>query len=182
MWFRANFEQQESCARCFGQGLSFIKSHQFKLTGQLHTRFLTGFSFLTIQAIWRKNTVAQCDLRPISSNSTVPQAAFYKFYLIRQIKVSWILLSIDTTLGRFSVARPLSHKLQVKQREYFVRLFNKRRQFRLTGPMRTEFLTGFCFLTIRFNLKQNDSCAVWLGANFEQQHGCARHFWQVLAF
>ena len=57
--------------------------------------------------ICRKTTVAQCDLRPISGNSTVAHAAFYKFYLKQQIKVSWILLFIYTNLGRFSVARRL---------------------------------------------------------------------------
>ena len=45
-----------------------------------------------------------------------------------------------------------------------------------------QFLTGFSYLTIRANLKQNDSCAVGLGNNFEQQHGCAQCFEQVLAF
>ena len=43
------------------------------------------------------------------------------------------------------------------------------------------FLTGFSFLTIRAHLKQNDSCAVGLGNNFEEQHGRALCFGQVLA-
>ena len=37
-----------------------------------------------------------------------------------------------------------------------------------------QFLTGFSFLTIRANLKQNDSCAVWLGqilSNSRVAHG-----------
>ena len=44
------------------------------------------------------------------------------------------------------------------------------------------FCTGFGFLTIRVNLKQNDSCAECFDANFEQQDSCARCFGQVLAF
>ena len=39
-------------------------------------------------------------------------------------------------------------------------VFDKRHQFRLTRQWCSEFLTGFSFLTIRANLKQNDSCAV----------------------
>ena len=52
----------------------------------------------------------------------------------------------------------------------------------LTGQLRTQVLTGFSFLTIRHNLDQNHRYAVWLGANCEQQHCCARCFGQVLAF
>ena len=44
------------------------------------------------------------------------------------------------------------------------------------------FFTGFGFLKIRVNLKQNDSCAECFDANFEQQDSCARCFGQVLAF
>ena len=103
---------------------------QFRATGQLRTVFWTSLSFLTkvtnfdlkdscarsfskalafqqYGPIWSKTTVVQCDLRPISRNSTVAHAAFYKFYLKQQIKLSWILLFIYTNLGRFSVARPL---------------------------------------------------------------------------
>ena len=68
-------------------------------------------SFLQYGLIGSETTVPQSDLRPISSNSTVVHAAFYNFYLKQEIKVSWILLSIHTNLGRFSVVRPLSHKL-----------------------------------------------------------------------
>ena len=52
-------------------------------------------------------------------------------------------------------------------------------QFRATGKFCTAFFTGFGFLTIRANFKQNDSCAVRHRANFEQQQGCARCFGQV---
>ena len=44
-----------------------------------------------------------------------------------------------------------------------------------------QFLTGFSFLTIRANFKQNDSCAVPHRADFEQHQGCARCFGQVKA-
>ena len=55
-------------------------------------------------------------------------------------------------------------------------------QFRATGTLCTAVFTGFGFLTIRANLKQNDSCAECFDANFEQQDSCARCFAQVLAF
>ena len=44
------------------------------------------------------------------------------------------------------------------------------------------FFTGFGFVTIRVNLKQNDSCAECFDANFMQQDSCARCFGQVLGF
>ena len=53
-------------------------------------------------------------------------------------------------------------------------------QFAAKAQLRTLFRTRFSFLTIRSNLKQNDSSAVWFGANFQQQHSCARCFAQVL--
>ena len=52
-------------------------------------------------------------------------------------------------------------------------------QFRATAKFCIAFFTGFGFLTIRANFKQNDSCAVPHRANFEQQQGCARCFGQV---
>ena len=54
--------------------------------------------------------------------------------------------------------------------------------FRATGKFWTAFLTGFGFLRIRANLKQNDSSAECFDANFEQQDNCTRCFAQVLAF
>ena len=52
-------------------------------------------------------------------------------------------------------------------------------QFRAIRKFYTAFFTGFGFLTVRANFKQNDSCAVAHTANFEQQRGCARCFGQV---
>ena len=42
-------------------------------------QFLNGFSFLTIRTISNKTTVAQSDLGPISSNSTVADGVLEKF-------------------------------------------------------------------------------------------------------
>ena len=53
--------------------------------------------------------------------------------------------------------------------------------FQAKRELGTEFLTSLSFLTIRANWKENDSYAVWVEANFEQQHGCARCFLQVLS-
>ena len=54
-------------------------------------------------------------------------------------------------------------------------------QFRATGKLVSAFFTCFGFLTIRVNLKQNDSCAECFDANFEQQDNFGRCFGQVLA-
>ena len=55
------------------------------------------------------------------------------------------------------------------------------RQFSATGLLRRVFWTWFSFLPKVTNFKQNDSCAEWFEANFEQQHGCARCILQVLS-
>ena len=90
-------------------------------------------------------------------------------------------------LSKFTIARTLfnNFKLFNKSRQFQAKRQLHRvfwRQFRAKRECKLEFLTNFSFLTIRANLKQNDSCAVWVEANFEQQHGCARCFGQVLAF
>ena len=54
-------------------------------------------------------------------------------------------------------------------------------KFLASGKLCTAFFTGFGFLTIRVNLKQNDSCAECFDANFEKHDSCARCFKKVLA-
>ena len=69
-----------------------------------------------------------CDLWPISNNSIVARAVLHKLYLKQQIEVPWILLtklthsgkfkvvrSFSQGTGKFTVARPFSHKLYVTQ-------------------------------------------------------------------
>ena len=102
-----------------------------------------------------KTTVAQSELGPISSNSTVAHGVLDKFYL-------------------FKKCRPFQAKRQLRSVIWG--------QFRATGKLFTAFFTGFGILTIRVNFKQNDSCAECFEANFEQQDSCARCFGHVLAF
>ena len=52
---------------------------------------------------------------------------------------------------------------------------------RATRKLCPTFFTGFGFLTIWANLKQNDRCAECLDESFEQQASCARCFPQVSA-
>ena len=90
-------------------------------------------------------------------------------------------------LSKFTVARTLfnNFKLFNRRRQFQAKRQLRRvfwRQFRAKRELQLEFLTNFSFLTIRASLKQNDSCAVLVEANFEQQHGCARCFGKVLAF
>ena len=146
--FDANFEQQDSCARCFTQAL---RSEQYG-------------------PIWSKTTVAQSDLRPISSNSTVAHAAFYKFYLKQQIEF----------LGYYSPHKPI--KVNWKLRALFPTGLRSNGPFQATWKVRTVFWTGFIFLTKVANLERNDSCAECFDANFEEQNSFARGFGQVLAF
>ena len=88
---------------------------------------------------------------------------------------------------------PISSKTTVLDKFYLFkkcRRFQAKRQlrsviwgqFRATGKLFMPFFTGFGFLTIRVNLKQNDSSAECFDANFEQQDSCALCFGQVLAF
>jgi len=44
------------------------------------------------------------------SNNTVRQAYFQPSYLKEQFKVPWILLTTQTNLGKFTVARPFSRQ------------------------------------------------------------------------
>ena len=73
----------------------------------------------------------------------------------------------------------LTKKANFEQKRQLHRVFWSK--FRATGQLRTVFHTSFTFRTIRANLKQNDGCAEWSEANFEQQHGCARCFLEVLS-
>ena len=50
-------------------------------------------------------------LGPLSNNSTVAHAVLQKFYLKQQIEVPWTLLTAQSNLGKFRVARPFSHKV-----------------------------------------------------------------------
>ena len=99
-----------------------------------------------------KTAVAKCDLGPISSNRKVVDGVFYRFWLPNntgQFQAKWRLRRVFWRI--FWATGQLRT------------VFNQRHQFWLTGQLRMQFLTGFSFLTIRANLKQNDSCAVWLG-------------------
>ena len=132
-----------------------------------------------------KTTVAQCDLGPISRNRKVVHGVFHKLWL-------------PNNTGQFEAKRRLRRvfwrqfQATGKMRTVFSSCFTfqaKRqlcrvfwRQFQATKVLRTEFLTTFSFLTIRANLKQNNSCAVWFEANLEIQESCARRFSQALAF
>ena len=56
-------------------------------------------------------TVLKCDLGPISNNSPVAHAVLHKFYLKQQIEVPWILLTAQSNLCKFTVARFFSPRL-----------------------------------------------------------------------
>ena len=51
----------------------------------------------------------------ISNKTTFAQIVLDKLYLKQQIEVPLILLTTKTNLGKFTVARPFSHKVQVKE-------------------------------------------------------------------
>ena len=89
---------------------------------------------------------------PVSSKPTVAQSVFTP-------------ISSNST-----VAHAVLHKLYGKRHFKVLCTFFTFFQFRATWQWRTLFGTGFSFLTIRANLKQNEIFAVWFGANLEQQH------------
>ena len=100
---KANSEQKRQLRSVFWR--------QFRATGQLRTVFHTSFTFRTIRANLKQNTVAQSDLRPISSNST----CFLQVLSKTANQISWILLTTHTNLGKLTVASPLSHRSSVKR-------------------------------------------------------------------
>ena len=91
----------------------------------------------------------------MSSSRTVAHGVLDKFYL-------------------FKKCRPFQAKRQLRSVIWGL--------FQATEKLCTAFFTGFGFLTIRANLKQNGGCAECFDANFEQQDNCAQCFAQVLAF
>ena len=130
---------------------------QFRATARLRTVFWTSFSFLRNVPYFKQNdscAVAQSYLGAISINSTVAHGVLDKFKLFKK----WPL---------FQAKRQLRSVIWGK--------------FLASGKLCTAFFRGFGFLTIRVNLKQNDSCADCFDANFEKQDSCARCFKQVLA-
>ena len=141
-------------------------------------QFLTGFSFLTIRPHLRQNdSCAECYCANYEQQDNCARC----FAQVLDSSQKALIL-----INR-SVAHAVSHMLQPPNN---TGLFQGKRQlcsviwgqFRATGKLLTAFFTRFGFLTIRVNLKQNDSCAESFDANFEQQDSCARCFGQVLAF
>ena len=127
---------------------------QFLAKKELRTEFLTSFSLLTIRANWKQNN--SCEVWFEANLETQESCArrFSQPLASQQYGLIWS----KTTVAQ-SVLTPISSK----------------------KSFRTEFLTTFSFLTIRANLRENESSAVWLEANFEQQHGCSRCFLQILS-
>ena len=133
LWLFANFEQMDSCAWCLAQVLPSYQNGP----------------------ILSKTTVSQCDLEPISNNSTVAQAVVPKLYLKQHIKVRWILFTPHTNLGILTVVRSFSRQLQVKQWEYFVRLLFPL-SFSQTPPIFLQFVAAHTVLNK--NSKFEDVC------------------------
>ena len=125
-----------------------------------------------------KATVAQCDLLPISSNRRVVHGVFHTFWLPkntgqfeakRQLRrVFWRKFWATGQLRTVFCTGQLKAKRQLRSVSWG--------QFRATARLRTVFWTSFSFLRNVAHFKQNDSCAVWFGANFEQQESCSRRF------
>ena len=166
----ANSKQNDSCAECFDANLTKKRaahgvSHKHQLSN--NTGQFEGKRQLR-SVIWGQ----------FRATGKLCTAFFRGFgFLTMRANLKQNDSCAEGFLTPISSRRTVAHS--VLDKSY---LFNKRHQFRLTRQLRMQFLTGFSFLTIRANLKQNDSCAVGLGNNFEQQHGCARCFRQVLPF
>ena len=100
-------------------------------------------------------TVAHCDLGPISIKRKVLHSVFHRFWL-------------PNNTGQFQA------KGQLRSLTWG--------QFRATARLRTVFWTSFSFIRNVAHFKQNDSCALWFGANVEPKDNCAQCFPQVLSF
>ena len=119
----ANFKQNDSCAEFFDATFNQLESSA--------RCFTQAFPSEQYGPNWGKTTLAQSDLRPISSNSTVAHAALYKFCLKQQIKF----------LGYYKPHTPIYVNWQVRA------LFA--RSFRSNGQ---TILSGCCFLIV-FDLR-----------------------------
>ena len=132
--------------------------------------------------ISNKTRVGQCDLRPILSNRKVVPGVFHRPWL-------------PNNMGRFEAKRQVRRVFGRKFRAagqlrtvFCTGQFKAKRQlrsvswgqFRATARLRTVFWTSFSFLRNVPYFKQNDSCAVWFGANFEHRESCARPFFHWL--
>ena len=166
----ANSKQNDSCAECFDANLTKKRAaHGVSQKHQLsnNTGQFEGKRQLR-SVIWGQ----------FRATGKLCTAFFRGFgFLTMRANVKQNDSCAEGFLTPISSRRTVAHS--VLDKSY---LFNKTNQFRLTRQLRMQFLTGFSFLTIRANLKQNDSWAVGLGNNFEQQHGCTRCFRQVLPF
>ena len=164
---------------------------QFRAKKELLTEFLTSFSFLTIRANLKQNNSCavwfQANLEiQVSCARPFSQALPSQQYRLIWSKTTVAQGVLPLISSRRTVAHGVLDKFELFKK---CRPFQAKRQFRsvILWPissnreLRTEFLTTFSFLTLRANWKQNDSSAVWVEANFEQQHGCARCFLQVLS-
>ena len=66
---------------------------------------------LTKDANFKENqSCAECFML-ISNKTTFAQIVLHKLYLKQQIEEPLILLTTKTNLGKFTVARPFSHKV-----------------------------------------------------------------------
>ena len=144
----ANSKQNDSCTECFDANLTKKRaahgvSHKHQLlnnTGQFKAKRQLR------SVIWGQ-------FRATGQFCT----AFFRGFCFLTMRAN--LKQNDSCaegfLTQISSSRTVAHS--VLDKSY---LFNKRHQFRLTGQLSMQFLKGFSFLTIRANLKQNDSCAV----------------------
>ena len=163
---------------------------QFRATGQLRTVFHTSFTFRTIRANWKQNNSCPEWFKANFEQQYGCERCFLQVLSKIANRISRILLTTQTNLGKLKVARPLSHRPSVKRpissnmtgahgvldRFY---LLNKSRQSRTKRQLRRVFWrqfrgkeqfckgfwTSFSFLTKNTNFKRNDICAQCFDAN-----------------
>ena len=141
---KANFEQKRQLRRVFWS--------QFRATGQLRTVFYKRFTFRTIQANLKQNDSCAEWFEANFDQQHGCARCFLKVLSKTANRISWILLTTHTNLGKLTVASPLSHKLEVKRWEYIFR-------FLFSSRFLLKIYVSLLLLTIRAHLKQNQSCA-----------------------
>ena len=167
--FDANFEQQDSFARCFTQALP---SEQYGL-------------------ICSKKTVAQSVLTPFSSYRTVAHDVLDKFQLLNKVasfkQKDSCAESFDANFNQlhsctrcfrqvldFQQKCPISSKMLTAQ-SVLTQSFSNR-------TVAQGLLNKVQLLKKVASFKQNDSCAESFDVNFNNLDSCARCFKKALAF
>ena len=186
--FKANFEEQESCAECFAQCSAFLEKSPISRTTTVSQSLLTPISSNRIVAHGVCNNFKLVnERRRVQSNRQLRRVFWRQFRATGQLRtVLWTSFSLLTKLAILKQNDSWQrHETRNRHFAGIWRLLLRKvfwRQFESTRELRTVFWTSFSVLTKDAKLKEIDSCAECFNANFKPQDCCARSLRQVLAY